>query len=184
MSACQLANDSYSKSPHTEGMKMKLGLFTMPLHPPEVPAQEAFQRDVDLLILADRLGYEEAWIGEHYASAWESVPAPDLLIARVLGETSTIRFGTGVSCLPHHNPLELAHRIAYLDHLARGRLLFGIGPGGLRVDHDLFCIDVPGDEHRRMTEAAIEAILDIWKAPESGEWKTDRWHFQVPGRTS
>jgi alkanesulfonate monooxygenase SsuD/methylene tetrahydromethanopterin reductase-like flavin-dependent oxidoreductase (luciferase family) len=162
---------------------MKLGLFTMPLHPPEVPKHEAFQRDIDLLVRADRLGLSEAWIGEHYASVWESVPAPDILIARALGETSQIKFGTGVACLPHHNPLELAHRIAYLDHLARGRLLFGIGPGGLMVDHDLFCIDTEHDEHRELTEAAIDTILDVWSAPDSGEWKTHRWHFKVPFTT-
>ena len=137
----------------------------------------------DLLIRADRLGLSEAWIGEHFASAWESVPAPDLLIARALGETSQIKFGTGVACLPHHNPLEVAHRIAYLDHLARGRLFFGIGPGGLMVDHDLFCIDVKADEHRALTEAAIDAIVDLWKVPEEGEWKTSHWHFKVPPRT-
>ncbi|MFN0072632.1 MAG: LLM class flavin-dependent oxidoreductase [Chloroflexota bacterium] len=163
---------------------MKLGLFTMPLHPPEVPKTEAFQRDIDLLVLADRLGLTEAWIGEHYASVWESVPAPDLLIARALGETSSINFGTGVACLPHHNPLELAHRIAYLDHLAHGRLLFGIGPGGLMVDHELFCIDTEHDEHRELTEAAIDTMIELWKGPVSGEWKTDRWHFKVPRTTS
>ncbi|HEX3247564.1 MAG TPA: LLM class flavin-dependent oxidoreductase [Chloroflexota bacterium] len=163
---------------------MKLGLFTMPLHPPEVPKHEGFQRDIDLLIRADRLGLSEAWIGEHYASAWESVPAPDLLIARALGETSQIKFGTGVACLPHHNPIELAHRIAYLDHLARGRLLFGIGPGGLMVDHELFCIDTEHDEQRQLTEAVIDAVLDVWTGPSSGEWQTDRWHFKVPQTTS
>jgi alkanesulfonate monooxygenase SsuD/methylene tetrahydromethanopterin reductase-like flavin-dependent oxidoreductase (luciferase family) len=148
-----------------------------------VPKHEAFQRDIDLLARADRLGLSEAWIGEHYASVWESVPAPDLLIARALGETSQIKFGTGVACLPHHNPLELAHRIAYLDHLAQGRLLFGIGPGGLMVDHELFCIDTEHDEHRQLTEATIDAVLDIWSGPESGEWKSDRWHFKVPRTT-
>jgi alkanesulfonate monooxygenase SsuD/methylene tetrahydromethanopterin reductase-like flavin-dependent oxidoreductase (luciferase family) len=162
---------------------MKLGLFTMPLHPPEVPKREAFQRDIDLLVRADRLGLSEAWIGEHYASVWESVPAPDLLIARALGETSQIKFGTGVACLPHHNPLELAHRIAYLDHLAEGRLLFGIGPGGLKVDHELFCIDTENDEHRQLTEAAIDTMIELWSGPTTGEWKTDRWHFKVPSTT-
>lgn len=162
---------------------MKLGMFTMPLHPPEVPPHVAFQRDVELLIRADRLGLSEAWIGEHYASVWESVPAPDLLIARALGETSQIKFGTGVACLPHHNPLELAHRIAYLDQLSQGRVLFGIGPGGLMVDHDLFCIDTDQDEHRKLTEQAIDTILQLWAGPSEGEWQTDRWHFKVPFTT-
>jgi alkanesulfonate monooxygenase SsuD/methylene tetrahydromethanopterin reductase-like flavin-dependent oxidoreductase (luciferase family) len=162
---------------------MKLGLFTMPLHPPEVAKHEAFQRDIDLLVRADRLGLSEAWIGEHYASVWESVPAPDLLIARALGETSQIKFGTGVACLPHHNPLELAHRIAYLDHLASGRLLFGIGPGGLMVDHELFCIDTDHEEQRPLTESVIDAVLDVWAGPSSGEWQNDRWHFKVPRTT-
>lgn len=159
---------------------MQLGLFMMPLHPPDMPLQEAYQRDLDTIIHADRIGASEAWIGEHFASVWENVPAPDLLIARALGETSSIKLGTGVACLPHHNPLELASRIAYLDHLAKGRLLFGIGPGGLMIDHEMFCLDVKANEHRAMTEAAIETILELWRVPESGEWKTDHWHFKVP----
>ena len=71
--------------------------------------------------MLDRLGYQEAWIGEHFTSEWESISAPDLFIAAALERTKSIVFGTGVTCMPNHDPFVLAHRIAQLDHLAQGR---------------------------------------------------------------
>ena len=110
---------------------MKYGLFMMPSHPPERDLFQAHQWDLDCLSLADELGYDEAWIGEHFTSPWEPIPAPDLMIAQALQRTRNIKLGTGVHLLPYHHPAELAHRVAYLDHLAQGRFLFGIGSGGL-----------------------------------------------------
>ena len=107
--------------------EMQFGLFMMPLHPPHRSYADSYDRDLDLLQAADRLGFHEAWIGEHLTERWENAPFPDLLIAKASALTENIRLATGVTLLPIHNPIELAHRIAMLDHLTRGRLYWGIG---------------------------------------------------------
>ena len=106
---------------------MKLGLFLMPSHPPERPPFEAQQWDLHCLKLADKYALAEAWIGEHFTAPWEPVPSPDILIAQALLQTKNIKLGTGAHLLPFHHPVELACRVAYLDHLAQGRYMFGIG---------------------------------------------------------
>ena len=109
---------------------MRYGMFMMPSHPPERDLFQAHQWDLDCLCLADELGYDEAWIGEHFTSPWEPIPAPDIMIAQALMRTKNIKLCTGVHLLPYHHPAELAHRVAYLDHLAQGML-----PGGHRPDN-------------------------------------------------
>ena len=91
---------------------MKYGLFMMPSHPPERNIYDAHQWDLNYLALCDALGYDEAWIGEHFTSPWEPIPAPDIMIAQALMRTTRIKLGTGVHLLPYHHPAELAHRIA------------------------------------------------------------------------
>jgi alkanesulfonate monooxygenase SsuD/methylene tetrahydromethanopterin reductase-like flavin-dependent oxidoreductase (luciferase family) len=109
---------------------MQFGLFMMPLHPPERSFTESYDRDLAQIVLADRLGYHEVWIGEHLTERWENAPAPELLIAQALLKTEKIILATGVTLLALHHPVEVAHRIAMLDHLARGRFYWGIGGGG------------------------------------------------------
>lgn len=168
---------------------MKLGLFMMPMHPPGKLHADSYQLDLETLRLADELGYDEAWIGEHFTSGWENIPAPDLLIAAALQQTSRIRLGTGVACLPNHNPVVLAHRIAQLDHMARGRLNFGIGSGGFPGDFELFGVDPIAGEHRTITRQVIDLVLQIWDEAASGDSsglasETSHWRFKLPGRTS
>lgn len=79
---------------------MKLGTFMMPLHPPEKDRTECFAEDVEFVVRADRLGFTEAWVGQHHTVAWEPIPSNDLFIAHVLPLTQTIRLGTGVSIMP------------------------------------------------------------------------------------
>jgi alkanesulfonate monooxygenase SsuD/methylene tetrahydromethanopterin reductase-like flavin-dependent oxidoreductase (luciferase family) len=167
---------------------VNLGLFMMPMHPPEKPHADAYDLDIETLVVADRLGYAEAWVGEHFTSGWENIPAPDLILAAALQRTANIRLGTGVACLPNHNPVVLAHRIAQLDQMARGRLNFGIGSGGFPGDFDLFEIDVANGEHRRITREVIDLVLAIWDAANRGngatlQSDTDRWQFRLPERT-
>ena len=159
---------------------MKYGLFMMPSHPPERDLFQAHQWDLDCLSLADELGYDEAWIGEHFTSPWEPIPAPDLMIAQALQRTKNIKLGTGVHLLPYHHPAELAHRVAYLDHLAQGRFLFGIGSGGLPSDYTLFDVDGIGGQHRDMTREAIDIILKIWEDQGPFEYKGKFWNVNIP----
>src|SRR6266566_6232399 len=110
---------------------MKLGLFLMPSHPPERDFKAGQEWDLEMLRVADRLAYDEAWIGEHFTSPWEPNPAPDLLVAQALMQTKTMRIGPGGFLLPYHHPAELANRVAMLDHLSQGRLNFGVAASGL-----------------------------------------------------
>ena len=120
---------------------MNFGLFMMPLHPPHRSFADSYQRDIDQIVLADRLGVQEAWIGEHLTERWENAPAPDLLIAQALVLTRQVKLGTGVTLLALHNPVYLAHRLAMLDHMARGRFQWGIGGGAIPTDLALFGLD-------------------------------------------
>ena len=160
---------------------MKVGMFMMPSHPPERPTFEAHQWDLECLRLADSLGFSEAWIGEHFTAPWEPVPAPDLLIAQALMQTKNIKLASGAHLLPFHNPIELAHRVAYLDHMAQGRFMFGIGSGGLQSDHELFGVDMNAGQHREMTRESLDIILSIWEHLEGPfHYKGKFWNFDIP----
>ena len=159
---------------------MELGLFTMPLHPPGSNPAQTMDDDLEQLVTLDRLGYKEAWIGEHFTAEWENVPAPDLLIAKALGMTENIAFGTGVTCMPNHNPFMIAHRIAALDHLAHGRFYWGVGSGGFPGDFEVFGFDPKTGEHKDMTRAAIDTVVKIWEDPKPGLYETKWWSFTIP----
>ncbi len=162
---------------------MRYGLFMMPLHPPEKDPNRAYFDDIELLIRADELGFGEAWIGvrcRRSRPGWESIPTPDLLIANVLPRTRQIKLGTGVACLPNHEPSMLAHRIAFLDHLAQGRFLFGIGSGGFPGDFEMYEVDYQAGEQRELTREAIDAILRLWTEPAPGIYEGKRFRFRVP----
>ena len=116
----------------------KLGLFMMPLHPPARDFHTVLQENRELVKLADRLGYAEAWMGEHYTSTAEPVTSPLLFNASLIAETENIIFGSGVISLPQQHPVVVAGHAALFDHLARGRFIFGIGSGGLSSDWEIF----------------------------------------------
>ncbi len=141
---------------------MKLGAFLMPTHPPERSISGGQDWDLQEIEALDALGFQEAWIGEHFTAAWEPCPAPDLLIAAAISRTKHIRLGTLGHLLPYHQPVELAHRAAYLDHMARGRYMLGVGVSALPTDHDLFGLDPAGGTNRRMTFEALDIITSLW----------------------
>lgn len=155
---------------------MQLGLFMMPLHPPYRPVADCYDRDIEQLVLADRLGFAEAWLGEHFTEKWENAPAPDLLVAKALALTENIRLGTGVTLLGMHEPVYLAHRLAMLDHLARGRFQWGIGLGGIPTDMKLMGLD-PLEARSRAVEA-LDVILGLW-AHDGGTFSHHGKHFHV-----
>jgi alkanesulfonate monooxygenase SsuD/methylene tetrahydromethanopterin reductase-like flavin-dependent oxidoreductase (luciferase family) len=166
---------------------VQLGLFMNSWHLPETVAADAYDVDLDLIVRAEALGYEEALFAEHFTSLWAKLPTPDLLIAAALQRTTRLRLGTGVNCLPYHHPAMLAHRIATLDHLARGRLIWGIGAGGLPGDMELFQVDLEGGEHRRLWPQVVDAVLRIWERARDGAsagetWDTPHWKLKLPGR--
>jgi alkanesulfonate monooxygenase SsuD/methylene tetrahydromethanopterin reductase-like flavin-dependent oxidoreductase (luciferase family) len=159
---------------------MKLGYFTMPLHPPGSDPAATLAEDLEQLVTLDRLGFAEAWIGEHFTSEWEDIPCPDLLIAQALGLTKKIVLGTGVSCLPNHHPVMLAQRIAQLDQMARGRFMWGVGSGGFGGDFKLFDVDDANFEQRALTREILDAVLDLWQEPAPGLREHRLWRYRVP----
>lgn len=152
----------------------------MPLHPAGTDYTQSLDEDLEQIVVLDRLGFREAWIGEHFTAAWENIPAPDLLIAKAIPLTKNIILGTGVSCLPNHDPFVLAHRIAMLDHLAKGRFYWGVGAGSFIGDFEAFCIDPKTGEHRDLTNRSLDLILNLWNDPEPGIYENRRWRFSVP----
>jgi alkanesulfonate monooxygenase SsuD/methylene tetrahydromethanopterin reductase-like flavin-dependent oxidoreductase (luciferase family) len=159
---------------------MHVGYFTMPLHPPGADPGRTMADDLEQLVFLDQLGFEEAWVGEHITAEWENIPCPDIFIAQALGMTRRMKLGTGVTCLPNHNPLMLAQRIAQLDQMAQGRFLWGVGSGGFPGDLELFELDAKAGEHRTVTRAALDLILDLWNDPKPGIYEAPRWRFRVP----
>ena len=124
------------------GPKLRFGAFIAPFHALDENPSLAIHRDMELVEWMDKLGYDEAWIGEHHSAAFEVIASPELFIAAAAERTKNIRFGTGVSSLPYHHPLMLADRINQLDHMTRGRVMFGVGPGSLPSDAFMMGIDV------------------------------------------
>jgi alkanesulfonate monooxygenase SsuD/methylene tetrahydromethanopterin reductase-like flavin-dependent oxidoreductase (luciferase family) len=154
---------------------MKAGVFMMPSHPPERDFYAGHMWDLDHLELCDKLGFHEAWIGEHFTAPWEPNPAPDLLIAQAILRTKNIKLCPGAHLLPYHHPAELAHRVAFLDHMAQGRFMFGVGTSGLPSDWKLFNVDGAGGENRKMTLEALDIILKLWESTEPFEYKGQYW---------
>ena len=149
----------------------------MPSHPPERSLRDGFEWDLQHIELCDRLGFSEAWVGEHFTAPWEPNPAPDILIAQALLKTKRIRLAAGAHLLPYHHPAELACRVAFMDHISQGRLMFGIGAGGLPSDWRLFHVDGMSGENRRMTREALDIILKLWTSDEPFEHRGEFWNI-------
>jgi limonene 1,2-monooxygenase len=143
------------------GVKFRSGIFLPPQHSNDEDPTQAIHRDLQLIEWLDRLGFEEAWIGEHHSGGFEIIYSPELFIAAAAERTKRIRLGTGVVSLPYHNPLTVAGRIVQLDHMTMGRVMFGVGPGALEVDAQMLGIDSKMSRDR-MTEA-LEVILQLFR---------------------
>ncbi|HEX7776217.1 MAG TPA: LLM class flavin-dependent oxidoreductase [Parvibaculum sp.] len=152
------------------GNKMRFGAFIAPFHPLDENPTLALERDIELIQHMDRLGYDEAWIGEHHSAGFELIASPEVFIATVAERTKHIKLGTGVSSLPYHHPLMLADRINQLDHITRGRVMFGVGPGALPSDAFMMGIEVA--KQRDMMDQALDAIVPLLRG-ETVNMKTD-----------
>lgn len=140
---------------------LRHGVFVAPYHAMDENPTTMFQQDIELIEWLDRLGFDEAWIGEHHSSGFETISSPDLMISFVAARTSRIKLGTGVVTLPYHNPLMVADRIIQLDHMTRGRIMFGVGPGLLSRDAEMLGIDQT-QTRERMTDA-LEIIMRLFR---------------------
>ena len=150
--------------------RLRFGAFIAPHHPLDENPSLCLHRDMALVEHMDRLGYDEAWIGEHHSAGYETIASPELFIAAAAERTRSIRLGTGVSSLPYHHPLMLADRIAQLDHMTRGRVMFGVGPGALSSDAHM--MGIPVAEQRDRMEEALDVLVPLL-AGETVTRKTD-----------
>jgi limonene 1,2-monooxygenase len=136
---------------------LTFGIFLAPFHPVGQNPTLALERDLQLIEHLDALGFDEAWFGEHHSAGYEIIASPEVFIAAAAQRTRHIRLGTGVSSLPYHHPFMLADRLVLLDHLTRGRLMIGVGPGAL--PSDAFMMGIDPAKQRDMMEEGLEAIL-------------------------
>lgn len=152
---------------------MKLGFFTMPVHRTDRDYTEVLQEDREAIILADRLGYSEAYVGEHLTDAAESITSSMLFQASLISDTKQIKLGTGTVNLSHSHPVLIAAHAAMLDHLLKGRFLFGVSPGALESDAE--AIGIRGEDRNKLFAEAIDHIINIWTGEAPYDLKGERW---------
>lgn len=150
---------------------MELGMFMMPLHPPGRSLSATLREDREAVILADRLGFREAFVGEHVTDAAETITSAVAFLASLVSDTKSIRLGTGTVNIPNSHPATVAAQVAMLDHMLEGRFIFGISPGGLLSDAEVFG-NLDNDRNAMFVEG-INMVLDIWsgEAPYNLEGK-------------
>ncbi len=141
---------------------MRLGFFTMPVHPEGKDWYQSLQEDRQAVILADKLGFHDAFIGEHLTDKSENITNSMIFLSSLISETNNIKLGTGTSNLSHMHPVLVASHAAMLDHLSKGRFIFGISPGALRCDAEV--LGIINEDRGQIFAEAIDVILEIWKS--------------------
>lgn len=140
---------------------MKLGYFTMPVHPADRPWADTLREDREAVILADKLGFHDAFIGEHLSDTHETITNSMMFLSSLVSDTKTIRLASGTSNLSQSHPVLIAAHAAMLDHLSNGRFIFGISPGALTSDAE--ALGILDEDRNKMFEEAIDVILAIWE---------------------
>ena len=105
---------------------MRLGYFTMPVHPIGRDWSQTLREDREAIILADQLGFHDAFMGEHLTDACENVTNSMLFLATLIHDTKTIKLATGTTNLAQMHPVVIAVNAAMFDHLAQGRFIMGV----------------------------------------------------------
>jgi alkanesulfonate monooxygenase SsuD/methylene tetrahydromethanopterin reductase-like flavin-dependent oxidoreductase (luciferase family) len=140
---------------------MKLGLFMMPVHPLHRDPAVTLQEDRDTIILADRLGFHDAFVGEHLTDKTENVTNSFIFLASLIHATKSIKLATGTSNLSQSHPVLIAAHAAMFDHLARGRFIFGVSPGALASDAE--ALGILNEDRNKLFAEAMDVILQIWE---------------------
>jgi limonene 1,2-monooxygenase len=156
--------------------RLRFGIFLAPFHKPGINPTLALQTDLELVQWLDRCGYDEAWFGEHHSAGTELSASPEIFIAAAAERTKSIKLGTGVVSLSYHNPLWVAQRIVMLDHLTRGRVMFGAGPGSLPTDATM--IGLSQAQTRELMEQSLAVIMQLLTTEEPVTFKNDRWDLR------
>src|ERR1700726_15959 len=156
---------------------MNLGFFTMPIHPLDKDWRLSLREDREAFLLADELGFTEAYVGEHVTDKAENIPSCIAFLAWVAAATKRIKLGTGTINMPNSHPASIAASMAMLDHMLDGRLIFGISPGGLLSDDELFG-NLDADRNEMFLEA-INQVLDIWAGEPPYNFNGKYWNIST-----
>lgn len=156
---------------------MKLGFFTMPIHPLEKDWRQSLREDREAFVLADELGFVEGYCGEHVTDRAENITSCAMFIASLVDATKRIKLGTGTINMPNSHPAAVAGQIAMLDHMLDGRFIFGISPGGLLSDAEIF--GNLGADRNAMFLEAINQVLTIWTSDPPYNLNGKFWNISV-----
>ena len=156
---------------------MKLGFFTMPIHPLDKDWRLSLREDREAFILADELGFTEAYAGEHVTDRAENITSCAMFLASLIDATKRIRLGTGTVNMPNSHPAAIAAQIAMLDHMLDGRFIFGISPGGLMSDAEVFG-NLKADRNAMFLEA-INQVLALWAGEPPYDLQGKYWTIAV-----
>jgi limonene 1,2-monooxygenase len=141
--------------------KLRFGAFCGPHHPLNENPTLTLQRDLQLAEWLDELGYDEIWYGEHHSAGWELIASPEIMIAAAAERTKRIMLGSAVTSVPYHHPLMTAERYSQLDHMTRGRVMLGMGPGSLASDAQMMGIEVA--KQRDMMDEAVDVLVRLMR---------------------
>jgi limonene 1,2-monooxygenase len=156
--------------------RLRFGIFMAPFHPAGENPTLALERDLDLVGHLDRLGWDEAWIGEHHSAGSEIIASPEIFIAAAAQRTRHIKLGTGVVSVSYHNPLWVAERAVLLDHLTRGRFMLGLGPGSLPTDAAMIGLDQ--SQTRELLAEGVDIIMHLLTSEEPLSFRNERWDLR------
>jgi alkanesulfonate monooxygenase SsuD/methylene tetrahydromethanopterin reductase-like flavin-dependent oxidoreductase (luciferase family) len=144
----------------SDAQSLRIGMFVMPIHDPAKPLAQCIDEDLELAVRCEELGFDDFWVGEHHSSSVENIVMPEIFLAKVLGLTQRMRVGPAPVCLQYHHPAHVAGRLAFLDHMSRGRLNVCFGPGAIPTDMEIFGAH-PSETAARVAES-IDMILRLW----------------------
>jgi limonene 1,2-monooxygenase len=153
-------------------MRLRFGTFIAPFHSPDHNPTLSLESDLELLQHMDKLGFDEAWIGEHHSAGSEIIASPEIFLMAAAERTSNIKLGTGVVSLPYHNPLWVAERIVLLDHLTKGRIMLGVGPGALPTDAAMLGLEPT--EMRPLLDEYMKIVMHLLTSDEPISYESDR----------
>jgi limonene 1,2-monooxygenase len=156
--------------------RLRFGIFMAPFHPAGENPTLALERDLDLIAHLDKLGWDEAWIGEHHSAGSEIIASPEIFIAAAAQRTRHIKLGTGVVSVSYHNPLWVAERAVLLDHLTRGRFMLGLGPGSLPTDAAMIGLDQ--SQTRALLADGVDVIMHLLTSEEPITFGNERWDLR------
>jgi alkanesulfonate monooxygenase SsuD/methylene tetrahydromethanopterin reductase-like flavin-dependent oxidoreductase (luciferase family) len=140
---------------------MRLGYFTMPVHPMHRDWSQTLQEDREAIILADELGFYDAFVGEHLTDACETVTNSMIFHATLIHATKQIKLATGTTNLSQMHPVVIAVNAGMMDHLAQGRFILGVSPGALTSDAE--ALGLLDEDRNKIFAEAIDVILAIWE---------------------